>query len=274
MAINKTKQSLNGNEAIKMAAHMIDELDGINNLRVSEWIEYSDVDFMDKCAKPQRKTLLHEYIEFIYYFQNEYTLDKHFPMAVINSLVELLDLYQIDYSKIGQFDKVGYEEDELESDEFEKAEKYAKELLQFFEKELGTVIVDDIFTVLFANKHFLFEFNSQVMELVEELTLANHPDYLKKDGVIKRCTYIPQWLKTGVFMRDKGRCQICGTDLTKLLHIDNQENYDHIIPLENGGTNDPTNFQLTCERCNKSKGARSMDFNSFGSRFWVLESDS
>nr|WP_256521907.1 HNH endonuclease [Halobacillus sp. A5] len=101
--------------------------------------------------------------------------------------------------------------------------------------------------------------------------MDEYPDIFKKDGVISRCSYIPQWLKQGVFHRDKGRCQICGTDLTKVLNLDNKENYDHIIPLENGGTNDPTNFQLTCESCNKSKGARSNKYNNISSRFWDLE---
>jgi len=31
------------------------------------------------------------------------------------------------------------------------------------------------------------------------------------------------------------------------------ENFDHIIPLNCGGNNDPSNWQLTCESCNKSK---------------------
>ena len=34
-------------------------------------------------------------------------------------------------------------------------------------------------------------------------------------------------------------------------------NYDHIIPLRDGGCNDPTNYQLMCEHCNKSENAKS-----------------
>jgi len=83
--------------------------------------------------------------------------------------------------------------------------------------------------------------------------------------------YIPTWLKNGVFMRDKVKCSICGTDLTKILTLENALNLDHIIPLENGGTNDPVNFQLTCETCNKSKRSRNSTYNSHGSRFWEMD---
>lgn len=272
MTNGNQKKLWHGNEAVKFASQVIEELEGINQLQVAEWIEYDNVPLLEKCAKPHKKTLLHDYIDFIYYAHYDYLLDKHFPMIVINSLIELLEFYQVDYTAIGKFEHRGCEDDDLESDEHDEAEEYARELFRFFLEKIGDLIIDDIFTILFANKIFLFEFNRQLMELVHELSKAEHFEYLKKDGVIKRCLYIPQWLKRGVFMRDKGRCQICGTDLTKLLHLDNKENYDHIIPLENGGTNDPVNFQLTCESCNKSKGDRSMTFNSLATRFWEVES--
>jgi hypothetical protein len=260
-----------GNEAISMASHVIAELYEMNDLTIESWIKYTDIDFLSFCAKPRKKTILHEYIEFIYFTMYEYTLNKHFPMEIINTFTNLLDFYNIDYSNLGKFENVGKADDELSPGEFEKAEEYASKLFGFFMEELGPVIIDDIFTVLYSNKLFLFEFNSQLRELILDLKVEDFPEYLKKDGVIKRCKYIPQWLKRGVFMRDKGRCQICGTDLTKILNLDNTENYDHIIPLEKGGNNDPINFQLTCEHCNKSKGDRSMEFNSLSNRYWDID---
>lgn len=41
-----------------------------------------------------------------------------------------------------------------------------------------------------------------------------------------------------------------------------------MVPLEDGGTNDPCNVQLTCEHCNKSKGARSRDYKNIIIPFW------
>lgn len=51
--------------------------------------------------------------------------------------------------------------------------------------------------------------------------------------------------KKVVFARDDGSCQCCGNN-------DNLE-YDHIIPFSCGGNNEPSNIQLLCQRCNRSK---------------------
>ena len=264
--------SWHGNEALTFASHMVQELKGLNNLDVFNWLDYDDIDWVKKCSNPCRRTLLHEYISYIVCFQYQYSLDKHFPMSVINPLSELMKRYGIDYSHLGNADFIGLEDDELDPDEFDsyEVEKYGYKIYELFDTELEATFVDDIFTVLFANKEFLFEFNSQIQSLVDDLSIQDYPELLKKDGVFKR-VYIPTWLKKGVFMRDKGRCQICGTDLTKILTVEDSDNLDHIIPLENGGTNDPVNFQLACETCNKSKGARNSTYNSLGSRYWKMD---
>lgn len=262
------KYSWNGNEALTNAAHMVNELHGINDLQVEKWLEYEEVDLLIKISKPHKQSLLHDYISFIDYTMREYLLDKHFPMAVINPLVEIMDIYGVNYSHLGEAPFIGLNDEELSDYDQDLVEEFAHKMFNLYLEELESTIVSDIFTVLFANKQFLYEFNEQIQWIVLELKLKNHPEFLKKDGVLKRCKYLPRWLQKGVFLRDKGRCQICGTDLTKVLHLDNQENYDHIIPLESGGNNDPTNYQLTCESCNKSKGARSTIYHSLGARFW------
>lgn len=57
--------------------------------------------------------------------------------------------------------------------------------------------------------------------------------------------YISTTTKKIVFTRDGGSCQCCGKS-------DNLE-YDHITPFSCGGKNDPSNIQLLCKRCNRSK---------------------
>jgi len=40
-----------------------------------------------------------------------------------------------------------------------------------------------------------------------------------------------------------------------LLSVNDNLHLDHMLPLAQGGTNDPTNFQLLCQRCNLTKAA-------------------
>lgn len=47
--------------------------------------------------------------------------------------------------------------------------------------------------------------------------------------------------------RAGGICAICGGPLGE------QPNVDHIVPLRDGGGNEPGNLQATCPRCNQLK---------------------
>jgi hypothetical protein len=57
--------------------------------------------------------------------------------------------------------------------------------------------------------------------------------------------YISATTKKIVFTRDGGVCQCCGSSL-------NLE-YDHITPFSCGGSSSPSNIQLLCMKCNRSK---------------------
>ena len=59
---------------------------------------------------------------------------------------------------------------------------------------------------------------------------------------------IPPEVKKYVFERDRYQCRSCGqTQLEVHLSI------DHIIPLARGGSNDISNLQTLCLRCNQQK---------------------
>lgn len=77
-------------------------------------------------------------------------------------------------------------------------------------------------------------------------------------GNVKKKTYLPEWLKRAVYYRDRGRCQHCNKDLSGEINIlgDRELYNDHVIPLEQDGTNDSTNSQLLCGMCNYSKGGK------------------
>ena len=59
---------------------------------------------------------------------------------------------------------------------------------------------------------------------------------------------IPDSVRLFVWQRDSGVCIRCGTN-QKL-------EFDHIIPVAEGGTNTERNIQLLCETCNRQKGKR------------------
>ena len=52
-----------------------------------------------------------------------------------------------------------------------------------------------------------------------------------------------------LFKLQNGRCAYCGRRLSTY-HV------DHILPLIKGGSNEPRNLQLTCSKCNLTKGSR------------------
>ncbi len=58
-------------------------------------------------------------------------------------------------------------------------------------------------------------------------------------------------LRYTILERDGFRCVKCGANSQQTkLHI------DHKIPVSKGGTNEPSNLQTLCERCNLGKGTR------------------
>jgi 5-methylcytosine-specific restriction protein A len=63
---------------------------------------------------------------------------------------------------------------------------------------------------------------------------------------------IPTDVREKIFERNNYQCQSCQKiDITaKSLQI------DHIIPLAQGGTNDMSNFQTLCAKCNRGKSAK------------------
>lgn len=63
--------------------------------------------------------------------------------------------------------------------------------------------------------------------------------------------FIPPEVKKYVFERNQYQCQSCGkTNLQIELQI------DHIIPLARGGSNDISNLQTLCSKCNLQKKDR------------------
>ena len=65
---------------------------------------------------------------------------------------------------------------------------------------------------------------------------------------------IPLNLRRSVIERDGLHCVYCDEDLTdKEIHL------DHVIPESKGGTTSYNNLQVTCRKCNLSKGILTED---------------
>lgn len=72
---------------------------------------------------------------------------------------------------------------------------------------------------------------------------------------------IPKAVRKYVLQRNNYQCQSCGQQ-----SYETQLNIDHIIPLANGGSNDISNLQVLCSRCNQKKQAH---YDSRFQRYFV-----
>lgn len=65
---------------------------------------------------------------------------------------------------------------------------------------------------------------------------------------------ISKSLRFDIFHRDGFTCQYCGQQPPEaVLEI------DHVMPVVEGGTNDPLNLITACDNCNRGKGAKLLD---------------
>lgn len=130
-------------------------------------------------------------------------------------------------------------------------------------------LTEEVFYLLFMNRKLLLEFNKLIASHISQVDLESKyidnelKPLFKRNGVLKR-VYIPKWVKSAVFFRDRGHCVFCNADLTNLITRLSVKNFDHIVPLNLGGINDISNIQLTCQKCNQDKkGKESITTNRY-----------
>jgi hypothetical protein len=224
-------------------------------------LDPTDARFCKSLAKPYRWTLLHLYIdewyrEFIKGFEEQYNdmLD-----VVVTEYKAVLNSYEIPHTTFG-----------LPSELDEKYDLEANKILSYLRSLLPIKkIVNDTFQLLFGDREFLLHFNLITSQFVKNMKMVDYPEILAKDGMLKRVE-LPTWLKRGVFFRDRGRCIKCGKDLTGTIVTGEDLHYDHIVPIADGGANDPTNFQLLCKDCNLKKG-KIEETSDWYPVYWKLE---
>jgi hypothetical protein len=201
--------------------------------------------------RPHKFTLLHRFIAVECEIAFRTLADNHGVARLVDYLsfytddtVSLTDLRQTTVNWYQEYLSASYDE-----------------IIQYNEGDLIvdriplSSLVDRYFYILFTDRFFLFKFNDLLTNLVKRLDCHEHRDFVRKNGKIKRPANIPKWLQKGIIRRDQGRCVHCGKDLTNVYVLE-AAHYDHIIPLDDFGTNDPVNFQLLCQDCNLSKSSK------------------
>jgi 5-methylcytosine-specific restriction endonuclease McrA len=63
------------------------------------------------------------------------------------------------------------------------------------------------------------------------------------------------WLRAEIFKRDKWKCGVCRKKVRPELRYPDPgaPSLDHVIPIAEGGDNEPANLRLTHLRCNLSR---------------------
>lgn len=60
--------------------------------------------------------------------------------------------------------------------------------------------------------------------------------------------HLPAELLRRVYLRDRGRCQICQREVGP-----REWEADHVVPIARGGGNEITNLRVACRKCNRGR---------------------
>jgi len=214
-------------------------------------------------SKPQRHTILHDYIEYIvsddirFFFTGPL-----WDYDCIDPVFEMLDSHSVKYFSLHEYVANLYREDDsdlepevhdnmLEENRYEYCTEYIEALVN---ERVVPIIVTEVFNLLFGDRKAMMQFNITIAEYMGEKTT--------------RCTYWNTWLKNALLHREKGVCALCKTNLTAMYNTSNIAAVDHIVPIALGGVNDPTNLQLLCQPCNGKKSGNEIITSSSTPLYW------
>lgn len=212
-----------------------------------------DRTFLSRIRRPHQDTLLHHYIRRL--ADEEFGHARNFLPHNVTDFEELIE-------------GAGFRKPAWLT--VSQVSRHQAELDRLVASAIGRVTVAT-FHVLFNDVRFLREFQHRVVsKAIEDMgRRGRRPTGITKAGYVERARP-PAWLKQAIFHRDKGTCQHCTTNLTGVVNRGERVDYDHILPLKEYGSNDPTNWQLLCRPCNLKKGPRPAEGRWLTEMFWSV----
>jgi len=217
---------------------------------LEDFVEADSDSFWTRIHKPSKKTVLHTFLANWEYSRWEESYSMMEPSSSFQVISDYLKACGVSLPNWFTPDR---------------ADRRRRGVWALIERAFPRA-ADAAFQLLFQDREFLILFQ----DLLHRAMLANGPKATSPlaSTPIERPTYLPSWLRKGVFFRDRGRCQHCGSDISGLLDLDNILHYDHLLPLHSGGTNEATNFQLLCLNCNLRKGGRRRSVSNVNQSYW------
>lgn len=258
-------RNFNRSFGLDIASTLIEDFYGGTTTFDEFWNEQHNKIFI-KLATPHTITVLHDYIRF--YYQKYYLDDAPYQIewVIYNRDPDEYELLLDSFIKSNSINLKGFRKPDYDSIvKCQHCDKqgcfpctqlkaYLEVVAEKFE-ENKFYIIDATFHILVYNRVFLMNFHEKLAQGVNDkldFFKKRYPQYFDSDN-IKRC-YLNEWLKDAIYYRDKGICTLGGHDVSGLIRSEGGEkNYDHIVPLDKFGNNDPTNFQILCKKCNDSK---------------------
>ena len=194
-----------------------------------------------------------EYIEL----EGDYLLwylEDYLAFLIDSGVDENDDLIKVSFEELENFNNL-FVEDESKYYEllFEKSEALKTSIINLsIQYELQIESMKSIYSQDFAERVF---HDRTLCEYISELLITIGFDgTISEDDLPQKWINrynIPSWAKKAIISRDRGKCAQCDKNL--VIELESNYHFDHIVPLHYGGTNDLSNLQLLCEKCNLEK---------------------
>lgn len=68
-----------------------------------------------------------------------------------------------------------------------------------------------------------------------------------------------QWLRCRLSEAQNWKCCWCGCETTDVRKVWNASTIEHVMPKSVGGSDDPENLAMSCNRCNNARGNMTVD---------------